>query len=219
MSEHTDPWSRAARLWPLLAMTRIPGTRRPWRHGELTLIQRDERDAQLRAERHMAEIFLEAQPAPLHLDVLDTLDLLWSVLVRTAMNLGVPMPPQRVMGALDDPRQLLELCRAAARRQPDGVVADHGWAILHTIEAALGEIYDGQKLTADCPWCHGGIARAPSWRVHLLPGQLPAIVCESGACEPPEADAGTWWHGQPAWPLWEWSWLAQRIEADERKAG
>lgn len=216
----TDPWTRAAHLWPLLALTRIPGTPRPWRPAELTGEQRADRDAQLRAERHMAEIFLEAQPAPLHLDVLDTLRQLYADLCDTATGFGALSPSLLMTGPTSNPADLLEWCRQQARSQPDGIIADRdGWAILHRIEQALGEIFDGQKLTAICPWCRGGIPGTPTWRVHLLPGQMPAIVCESGTCAPPEQDAGTWWRGNPAWPLWEWEWLAQRVWAADRKAG
>jgi hypothetical protein len=226
----TDPWTRIAQLWPLLATTRIPGTPRPWRPAELTSEQREDRDAQLRVDRHMAEIFLEAQPAPLHLDVLDTLSTLHAALLGASCDLeagdGVN-PPARMVAprpcwpsAVRDPSPLIDWCRSAARSMPDGIPLDHAaWDILHSIETALSIIYDRQHLAADCPWCHGGIQRKPSWRVRLLPGQMPAIVCESGICTPPEQDAGTWWRGNPAWPLWEWEWLAQRVEAAERKAG
>lgn len=221
MTSHTDPWSRVAHLWPLLAITRYPGTRRPWRPRELSASQRAERDARDKAERHLAEIFLEAQPAPLHLDVLDTLDELHRMLRDAAIYLGIERGLLAASGAaLRDPRALLEACRAAARTKPDGIAVDEpAWAMLHTIEQALGEIYDGQKLAAECPWCHGGLAvDRQTWRVRILPGNMPAIVCESGTCEPPEAEAGTWWRGKPAWPLWEWNWLADRLDADSRKA-
>ncbi len=218
MTDRTDPWTRLATLWPLLAVTRFPGTPRPWRAADLTGAQRADRDAQLRAERHMAEVFLEAVPAPVHVDVLDTLDVLWHKLIGAANDFGVRL--SHSYGLTDDPRTLLNWCREQARAQPDGIVADDAaWTMLHDVERAPGEIWAGQKLSADCPWCHGGIARKPSWHVRMLPGSMPAIVCESGTCQPPERDAGTWWRGMPAWPLWEWEWLAQRVEAADRKAG
>lgn len=219
MTDRTDPWTRLARLWPLLAITRIPGTPRPWRPAELTGQQRQERDAQLRAERHMAEVFLEAVPAPVHVDVLDTLTQLWAHLIQASRDLDGGRQRAWMRSPLEDPRPLLEWCRDTARSQPDGIVADdRAWDMLHVIERALGEIWSGQKLTAECPWCHGGLTTdRQTWRVRMLPGNMPAIVCESGTCEPGR-DVGTWWRGQPAWPLWEWEWLAQRVEASDWKA-
>jgi hypothetical protein len=239
MTGRTDPWTRVARLWPLLAMTRIPGTPRPWRPAELTGAQREERDAKLRAER-LADtasypqglrwlarpgVIFASPHAPLHVDVLDTLASLWLKLIdagwefeQSAPADAPARPPLQVHGALlRDPGPLLEWCRERARSQPDGVPVDHAaWDMLHVIEKALGEIWSGQKLTADCPWCHGGIAGKPSWRVRVLPPDMPAIVCESGTCEPPDADADRW-RGMPAWPMWEWDWLAQQLESEEQR--
>lgn len=217
MTDRTDPWTRLTRLWPLLAITRIPGTPRPWRPAELTGTQRADRDARLRAERHLAEIFLEAVPAPVHVDVLDTMTKLYATLHETAVSFGNRAIGQLMAGPLADPRPLLAWCRDAARSRPDGIVADDpAWTMLHITERALGDIWGGQRLTAICPWCHGGIARKPSWRVRILPPDLPAIVCESGACEPGR-DTGTWWHELPAWPLWEWDWLAQQLQSEEER--
>lgn len=229
MTDRTDPWTRLATLWPLLAVTRFPGTPRPWRPAELTGAQRADRDARLRAERHLAEVFLEAVPAPLHLDVLDELDQLWHKLITAANGFGVTL--SRTYGLTEDPRPLLDWCREQARTRPGGIVADDAaWAMLRDVERALGEIWAGQKLTAECPWCHGGLTiDRQTWHVRMLPAgvdpktgdakHMPAIVCESGVCEPPESDVGTWWRGMPAFPLWEWEWLAQRVEASDRKAG
>lgn len=229
MTTRTDPWTRLAHLWPLLALTRIPGTRRPWRAPELTGLQREERDAKLRAEkladtasygpglRWLARpgVIFASPHAPLHVDVLDTLTGLWRQLLAAAAEFGCAVYAQPGASVTADPGPLLGWCREQARSQPDGVPVDHAaWDMLHVIERALGEIWSGQKLTADCPWCHGGITGRPSWRVRILPPDMPAIVCESGTCEPPDADADRW-RGQPAWPLWEWDWLAQRLESDE----
>lgn len=247
--DRSDPWTRLAHLWPLLAATRHPGTRRPWRPSELTPARRaelDERERQHRDER-LADpakyppglrwlagqgVIFASRHAPLQIDVLDKLIGLWADLLAAADDLhGKPVNNwQKLMPTpLHDPRQLLEWCRQAARTQPDGIVADRAaWDMLHVIEAALAEIWNGQPLQADCPWCHGGIERKPSWRIRLIPGgrnprtgkreDMPVIVCESGTCEPPEADTGIWWRGNPAWALWEWEWLADQVEADSRRA-
>ncbi|WP_433465720.1 hypothetical protein [Spirillospora sp. CA-128828] len=103
---------------------------------------------------------------------------------------------------------------------------------------ALALTHDGQRLDAVCPWCQGRTETAPvggakTWRVRDLLAaqrcehdqierltcvrcpQLIAIVCESGTCEPPSKDVGTWWRGRPAWPIEEWDWLARRLVAAE----
>lgn len=208
-----DPWQRLAALWPLLAATRFPGTARPWRPADLTPERRAERDRQARIDR-LATIVTPAK-APVHIDVLDVLTGLHAQLHSAAAALGTP---PMMWSPFADPQPLLAWCREAARDAPaSGAASQLARDMLHTIEHALGEIWDGQQLLADCPWCHGGISRKPSWRVRMLPGGTAAIVCESGACQPPEREAGTWWRGNPAWPLWEWEWLAQRVETDEQK--
>lgn len=242
MTTRTDPWTRLAHLWPLLALTRIPGTRRPWRAPELTGLQREERDAKLRAEkladtatyapglRWLARpgVIFASPHAPLHVDVLDTLTGLWRQLLAAAAEFGCDVCVQPGASVAADPGPLLGWCREQARSQPDGVPVDHAaWEMLHVIERVLGEIWDGQRLSAECPWCHGGILRKPSWTVRMIPGgvnprtgepeQMPVVVCESGACTPPEADAGSYWRGNPVWPLWEWEWLMQRLEASDAK--
>lgn len=205
-----DPWERLAKLWPLLAATRFPGTPRPWRPAELNPQQRAERDRQARIDR-LATI-VKPSKAPVHLDVTDLLGQLHAQLHKAAALLGLQM---MMWSPFADPQPMLEWCRTAAVGNP--AADDAARSMLRTIEHALGDMWDGQQLLADCPWCHGGVSRKPSWRVRMLPDGTPVIVCESGACEPPEADVGTFWRGNPAFPLWEWEWLAQRVESDERK--
>jgi hypothetical protein len=44
-----------------------------------------------------------------------------------------------------------------------------------------------------------------------------AIVCDGGMCDPPSKDVGTWWRGMPAWPIYEWDWLAKQAAAAEER--
>ncbi|MEV3980782.1 hypothetical protein [Nonomuraea sp. NPDC049758] len=107
-------------------------------------------------------------------------------------------------------------------------------ALVATIARALALTFDGQALDVVCPWCRGVTPETPAggamtWRVrdllarhdcvhghpdrrfcHECPQQV-VIVCESGWCEPPSKDVGTWWRGCPCWPLYEWDWLAKRV--------
>jgi hypothetical protein len=108
--------------------------------------------------------------------------------------------------------------------------------MLNEMGRALALVYDGQQLRMICPWCAGRTETAPiggeyTWRVRDLLGTLRcehghpdrqacpscpqhiAIVCESGTCEPPSRDVTTWWRGHPAWPIYEWDWLAKRVHA------
>lgn len=94
--------------------------------------------------------------------------------------------------------------------------------MVDAIARALCLVYDGQRLDVVCPWCAGRTEAAPvggekTWRVRELPGDLIAIVCESGTCEPPPRSVGTWWRGQPAWPIWEWDWLAKQMTAAQKQ--
>ena len=202
---------------------RLKGTSRPWQMPpDLNPEQREERDAHARAERadRTAHALAEA-PAPLHLDVLDLLvDLLATaddLAERIAQAAGVErMPPAASASA--DPEPYL---RHAITHLPTAISVDQqlGWHVekeasrlRYDVAKHLGEFVYGQRLMAPCPWCRGGVQQGYTLRVREVHGEA-AIVCESGTCEPPEADCGTWTSGRPAWPLSrEGAWLADRIE-------
>jgi hypothetical protein len=62
------------------------------------------------------------------------------------------------------------------------------------------------------------LSGAYSLRVRLLPGDLPAIVCESDIpCEPPRRKVGTWFLSRPAWPVEQWRWLAKQLHAADQR--
>ncbi len=95
----------------------------------------------------------------------------------------------------------------------------------------LGDVLDGQVLDAVCPWCGGRTELAPVGGERTLrvvaPGARrraantePALlVCFGLNCDPGERMCGSRYRGQPAWPEWEWEWLApllaSREEGDE----
>lgn len=126
------------------------------------------------------------------------------------------MPP--VPSATADPEPYLR--HAAAHlaaavmvdQQLGGYVEDEARRLRYDVAKYLGELTYGQRLKALCPWCRGGTEKGYTLRVREVHGE-PAIVCESGVCEPSEADCGVWVRGNPAWNLdREGAWLADRIE-------
>ena len=102
-------------------------------------------------------------------------------------------------------------------------------AIARKITEALGELVDGQTLDAVCPFCNGTTAPGRrdqrTLRVRVANpaggrGQAePLIVCENPAgCTVLEGEAGMWVRGNPAWPVAEWDWLAQRLNPRRKTA-
>lgn len=206
-----------------LADARLRGSARPWQQpADLNPEQREQRDEHARAERadrnHHA---LAEAPAPLHLDVLDLLvDLLATaddLAERVAQAAGVDrLGPAASHTA--DPEPYLRhaaghlVMAYEADPQLARYVEEEAGRLRYEVAKALGEFVYGQRLMAICPWCHGGMMRSYTWRVREVQGEA-AVVCESGVCQPPEADCGTWHRGNPAWPLSrEGSWLADRVE-------
>lgn len=206
-----------------IAEARLKGTSRPWQQpADLEPDKREERDAHARLERaERSTLSIGEHPAPLHLDVLDLLvDLLATaddLAEKVAQAAGVDrMPP--AASATADPEPYLRHAAAhlAAAIEADSqlgkYVEEEASRLRYDVAKHLGEFTYGQRLMALCPWCHGGIHQGYTLRVREVQG-IPAVVCESGTCEPPEADCGTWLGNKPAWPLdTEGSWLADRIE-------
>jgi hypothetical protein len=210
--------------WPDLIRARLPlGTAHPWRQPELTPTARARRDAEAHAERFERNPLGADSPAPLDVAILQTaLDVLVDaddLAARVAAHAGIPelLPPR--MGDLDawpylaytaahltdDDEDLLVYAAAMAR------------SMYERTANALGMIYDGQTLAVTCPWCGGRTPETPvggahTWRVMLMPGDLVGIVC-TGQCNPPADQVGTWWYGQPCWPLSSWESLARRVQA------
>lgn len=218
--------------WPDLTESRLPGTARPWRQPEMSPEQRAERDHAARIERQERAAFALAEtPAPVDVGVLDLLaSLLWdadTIHEHVAQAAGIERldPPST---AFADARPYLEYAAkwlpaipydlAAGDIPVVDEVARLARGMKQQIAHALCLLYDGQRLDVECPWCSGRTEAAPvggakTWRVRELPGDLVAIVCESGTCEPPSKDVGTWWRGRPCWPVSEWDWLAKQVTA------
>lgn len=217
-------------LIPFLALLRDPAARRPWREVHLDPYARAEADAQAREERaERVEIAPGEHTDAARADVLDLLSgVLWRAeslaehLSRAAWCPALPAAP-----ADGDPRPYLARARACLVTAVTGWAngdeiawwaADTAAAMLADLASALALNVAGHVVKAVCPWCKGGLSREWTWRVRILVDE-PAIVCESGVCNPPARDAGTWWRGQPAWRFRDWDWLAARLwHLDRRHA-
>ncbi|TDD77724.1 hypothetical protein [Actinomadura rubrisoli] len=221
----------AETLVPFLALLRDPRAHRPWREAALDATARAELDYAARIE--LAE---RAEDSPgehkdaARADILDALSgVLWRAQDLAAyVSRAVYCPVLPEAGPAADPRPYL---RRAARYLPAAVAgwpngkdlayfaADYAAEILTDLERALALVPDGHVVKALCPWCRGGLAGAYTWRVRIVPGGEPAIMCESGLCQPASKDVTTWWAGVPVWPMRDWPWLARRLaHLDRRRA-
>lgn len=167
-------------------------------------------------------------PVPFDLDVMDQLveimnagDLLADDLYRVTWHPPLPWSPHPgARSAFEDPRpalrrvlQLLPQATAADDTIPF-YVENRCKALIDRAESALGLVTDGQLLDGLCPWCggktdHQPVGGARTLRVRNLPHLGgPVLICEGGHCEPPDAECGARVRGLPAWPQWEWDWVA-----------
>lgn len=221
--------------WTDLHTARLKGTPRPWREpDELPTAVRAERDHLARVERIEADDRMPGfSPAPVHVDILDTLaellmaaDLLHEHVAQTVGHPTLAHPAT----AFADPGPYLayvvELLPEACDTDPDMAEAAREKAddMRDLIASALGEILDGQRLKAVCPFCIGVTPTHPAGgaftlRLRIIPDTVatepdatePVVVCEN-TCTPFAAEVGLWVLGRPAWRRPEWDWLAQRID-------
>lgn len=211
-----------------LIEARFRGTPRPWKQaGDLDAAQRAEqleRDAAERRDRNPLSI--GEHPAPMHVDVSDVLvDLLMTaddIAEQVAQAAGVDRLPY-ASSAFADPEPYL---RHAARHLAmayeadpslQGGVKEDAERLRKLVATHLGEVLAGQRVPGLCPWCNGGLEQRQTLRIRFVRpaptlDPVPAAVCESGVCEPPDSDVGVWAGNCPAWPLdTEGAWLSQRI--------
>lgn len=211
--------------WPDLLEARLPmATRRPWQTPHLDAEARELIDATAALDRYFRNpLGVQESPAPIDVNVLQVV---LDVLVA-ADDLAALLGPECMCPVLASPgpgqldaRPWLRY--AAARLHELGEAwqtwtADKVHRMYEAVARALAMKYDGQTIKVICPWCLGRTAEAPiggayTWRVVTLPGEQIAIVCH-GLCEPPQREVGTWWGGQPCWPLADWERLAKHVRA------
>lgn len=210
--------------WDQAEALKHRGTPLPWHEPTISAEHRHRLDAEARAEKltRGAGSFGES-PAPLHLAALDRNNKITTALrhaaIRADLELTDARPPNYqpapwldardarapalahwLAGTLEDYAEHLtedttsEIARTATRSR-------------RALERATGNVVDGQRLKAACPWCH-----AEQLMVRHPHNGDPLVVCESGTCDPGPSDCGTWWRGRPSWPQHEWDWLAARID-------
>ncbi|MFI7532599.1 hypothetical protein [Streptosporangium sp. NPDC049376] len=210
-----------------LVEARFPGTPRPPRPNLMTAEARELRDQLARVERiERVAVMPGEHPAPVDLDVVTALNNLaieaytCAAMVAQAIMCPTPAPPATLQANVGP---LLDF---AARHLVEADFVDPGLAedlaprarrIVNTLAHHLDLWPDGHVLRITCPWCPTDGPQAAGdgqWtlRVRIMPGDQIAIVCE-GSCEPPGKDVTTWWGGRPCWPLWDWAWLAKRLQA------
>jgi hypothetical protein len=234
-----------------LAASLLPGTAKPYRAPQMSAEKRAELDQVARHENALARrqkarsenvmTPLGEVPAPCNLDVMDLLaDLLTAadeMAETVAVTVHRPVNPP-ASSAFADPAPYLDLVRehldlaATVDDTLDRWVAEKCRGLLLRANNQLGLVMDGQLLAGLCPWCGGRTSKHPvggarTLRIRLVAvgddSEVPAVVCESSLCEPPDEDFGTTWRGRPAWPLdTEGVWLSRRIEmaaqSEERRA-
>ncbi|MFI6904869.1 hypothetical protein ACIBKY_26650 [Nonomuraea sp. NPDC050394] len=216
--------------WPDLLDARLPmATPRPWQQSEVSATVRAERDAQARVERIERSTFgLGQSPAPVDVSVLQTaLDVMVRAddLAAELTEWSIAPPPAPPAHGQLDARPYLEHIRALLLEEQRDLEDEPGpWAALaeptltrmyEQVARCLAMLYTGQTVRVVCPWCHGVDVEHPAggawtWRVVELPGGQVAIIC-TGVCEPPLREVGTWWGGQPCWPLRDWEKLAKLL--------
>lgn len=199
--------------WEHLETSRFLGTPRPWR-------QPPRHRPTVADDYHAPPTFSTTPiPAPLHIDTHDLIAHLLRKIRNLALTTGAELHHHQVLAYLQHhrtqhPAEELDYVLRYHQRTAEETrtLTEH---TVHRIRArmteAFSEILDGQQLDADCPWCG-----KPRLRIRLIgPAghQEPVVVCESGVCNPQPAECGKWWRGHPAWPFYEWDWLAQRIGA------
>lgn len=218
MTEITDAVDWITRRWPHLQESRLKGTPRPWRQQTLTPQQRAAADRAAREEldRNGGRALGES-PAPVHLDAVDLSQLIIKRTSRIAADVATDLGHQQALTALirhrpDNPSEALIYTRHWADKSTDEIRQSVLSELLHLRDlmgAHFQEILDGQHLEAYCPWCD-----RTQMYVRLIGPEAtrePVIICQSGQCNPPQDQCGTWYHGNPAWPFHEWAWLADRI--------
>jgi len=185
----------ATRL-PALREYRLKGSPRPWKEPlNAWLPNNDE------------AVPVSSGEAPLHLStftLIRTIELDAEVWATEAGITG-PQPTESILTPLS--RLTGENPVAGSwGRQVAGWAADLG----HRVRQHLGEVADGQRLKAVCPWCwyQSLVVRV----LEMRNGAEPFVRCESGVCAPSPSEVGSWWEGLPCWPMQDWRWLAQRLD-------
>ena len=206
--------------WPDLVEARLKGTPRIMQSRPA----RDRRDLEPGEG-------LGSLPAPVHLDVLDAMsnilmwaDMLHELVAQTVGHDRLDSAASAYSDARPYLRYVVALLPEASETDDEIVeaVTEKAERMRSTILAKLGEVYDGQRLEAVCPFCVGRtfekLAGARTLTVRVVPsttghgGWAIVVVCENPVgCTPFAKECDLWVKGNPAWPIHRWGWLADRL--------
>jgi len=246
-----------AGAWPLLVLVGVPGqsTSRPLPPSSRITSEQ----ARERAEREARQDRAAAResgyvpgsgpvPAPANVGLLDLLaafvDAAFDVAEEVTQCAGVERPPHP-SSCWVDPRPYLAAARTWLSVACDASAGLEVWVgerahqIADRVSAYLGELHDGQRLLALCPWCGGRTEQHPMGGELTLVvyaklsrdeqtarpadakrpkvgdrvrDERPLIVCRGSNCTPPESAVGVYVGAAPAWPMREWDWLAKQLQ-------
>lgn len=227
--------------WPDLVESRFKGTPRPVVPGaHLGDMGRWRMDQQRREDVANADDRAPGESvAPLHIDVLDLMasllmraDLLHEHVAQTVGHPRLASPPSAFADARPYLEYVIALLPEACETDEDMLDAATEKAELMRDEIlmALGEVFDGQRLAAVCPFCMGQTSRR-------LAGELTMrvrirdvgteehpnlaeflVVCENpdNMCQPFAREVDTWVGTNPAWRYPRWPWLAKQLHSPRR---
>lgn len=166
-----------------------------------------------------------------HIDLLTRSHILHESIAQTVGHPRLDPPT----GTFDNPTRYIAYCLellSEATLTDTGFLAQCAWIdpMRLSVAVLLGEVVEGQRLDALCPFCLGFGPASPAGgaktlvfrrvprRAGLRPittaeddGTEMVIVCESGTCNPFSAEVSLWVKGYPAWPWPDWEWLAARL--------
>lgn len=231
--------------WPALVTLRIPGSS----HSAPTSHQVSEAQRVHAAVLAIAERADARQPgaikgtgpiaSPVSVSVVDLLARFVAAAADVAETVaqvaGVDRLPA-VSSSWVDPRPYLVHARTWLMVAQDADELTMAWVssllqpLADSVATQLGEVHDGQVLSAICPWCLGRTEEHPTGGQFTLvvyarqsrsqqagtaakdeEQKPPVIVCRGVSCSPPTSACGTRVGGRPAWLEREWDWLAKRL--------
>ena len=196
---HNPDLQFLADRWEGLCEYRLHGTPRPWR--ELTQWIPDE----------LLDTMIATTPAPLSVGTLALIIEITADVKGWLREAGKPLTGEQGV------EEGLGILDGMVGRQPQvpgswaGDVSLWAECMARKVKLHLGEVPDGQRLKAFCPWCWNDCLV-----IRCLPsrhGDEPFIRCESGVCAPGESVVSVWWEGLPCWPMSRWEWLNEKLNA------
>jgi len=229
--------------WPDLITSRIKGTPRPTIPGtHLGDRGRERMNQQRRDDIANADDRAPGKSiAPLHIDILDLMTKLLTDahtlanhVMQTTGQQPLPPPISTAMSPRPYLKRIIEFLPQACADDEDMLeaITEKADLIHDEILMALGEVFDGQRLNAVCPFCMGQtskrLAGELTMRVRIRDigtNEHPnlaefLVVCENpdGMCQPFAREVDTWVGTNPAWRYPRWPWLAKQLHT-ARRAG